>query len=631
MNSLKNSTLRLCAQIGLLVLLYFICRLLFILNYNSQLGISGIKEFSKVVFGGMRFDLSAIFATNLLFIFFSLLPFKFKDYGVYKLFLKTLFIVVNSICLLMNIIDVAYFSFIQKRMQFDALGFLSGSKGNDFFNLLPKFFLEYWYLLFIFLILILLLVRGYNKSLKINVAFQPSLSFYLKSVLLCVFFIGLSIIFIRGGFQLKPLNVIHASQMTAVKNIPAILNSPFSVIKTANKKGLKKLNYFPEEQIRDLGIHHVKDLKPNNKNVIIIIIESLSKRHLGYFNGKGHTPFLDSIFANSAVFTNGFANARESIQGIPAIVSSIPSWQDEPFIFSNFSTNKITSLPSLLREKGYSSSFFHGGTNGTMGFNAYSSLAEFDKYYGREEYNNENDFDGNWGIWDEPFLQFMADKLSKTKQPFLSTVFTLNPHHPFQIPEKYKQNFKEDEHPFFSSLRYTDYALSKFFGRIKNEPWFKNTIFVFTADHTAPAIDKTQISSLEDHRIPIAFYLPDNSLKGEREIIANQIDILPSVLYLAGFSDPYFSLGNNLFKPKDSNAMYYSNGVYHLVDDSIIYLFNGNSSIGVYNWRTDGNLKNNILEDNKFSKVSYYENLTKQKIQVFNNKLIENSMYIRSR
>ena len=68
-----------------------------------------------------------------------------------------------------------------------------------------------------------------------------------------------------------------------------------------------------------------------------------------------------------------------------------------------------------------------------MGFNSYCKMAGFDEYYGRDEYNNEKDFDGEWGIWDEPFLENFSDQLSNKKEPFMSTVFTLNTHHPFTI------------------------------------------------------------------------------------------------------------------------------------------------------------------------------------------------------
>ena len=153
------------------------------------------------------------------------------------------------------------------------------------------------------------------------------------------------------------------------------------------------------------------------------------------------TPFIDSLIQESLVFTNGFSNGRRSIEGIPAVIAGIPSLMNSPFITSAYSGDKFYSLPYLLKQEGYNTSFYHGGTNGTMGFDNFCKAAGIDAYYGRYEYNNDKDFDGNWGIFDEPFLQFMAKSLDKTPQPFMASVFTLSSHHPYTIPEKYKNKF----------------------------------------------------------------------------------------------------------------------------------------------------------------------------------------------
>ena len=215
----------------------------------------------------------------------------------------------------------------------------------------------------------------------------------------------------------------------------------------------------------------------------------------------------------SLVFTNAFANAKSSMEGIPAILASIPSWMDDPFIYSFYSGNQITSLASLLKPKGYTSSFFHGGKNGTMGFDSFCKLAGIENYYGRTEYGEERDFDGNWGIWDEPLMQFAVRKMSESQKPFVSSIFTLNTHHPFTIPEKYRKQFKQGGHPLMTTIRYTDHAMKRFFEEAAKTDWYKNTIFVITADHTALDIEGEENSAMDDYRIPIIFFSPDGKLK----------------------------------------------------------------------------------------------------------------------
>ena len=106
-----------------------------------------------------------------------------------------------------------------------------------------------------------------------------------------------------------------------------------------------------------------------HKNVVIIILESFSKEYVGYYNnGKGYTPFLDSLINYSLVMERAYANGIKSIEALPSIVSSIPTLMNNPFITSIYATNKYYSLPLLLKREGYSTSFFHGGNRGTMGF-----------------------------------------------------------------------------------------------------------------------------------------------------------------------------------------------------------------------------------------------------------------------
>jgi phosphoglycerol transferase MdoB-like AlkP superfamily enzyme len=143
-------------------------------------------------------------------------------------------------------------------------------------------------------------------------------------------------------------------------------------------------------------------------------MESLSSEHIGAFNRQvegyqGYTPFLDSLIDHSIAF-NGFANAKQSIEGLPAIIASIPALMDRPFITSAFAGNSFDALAALLEKKGYETSFFHGGTNGTMDFDRFARASGFKRYYGRNEYDNDMDFDGRWGIFDEPFFQFFAKK-----------------------------------------------------------------------------------------------------------------------------------------------------------------------------------------------------------------------------
>ena len=624
---------RLLLQIFIVLLFYTLCRLLFIYANKTELGVNSFNSLLYILYGGLRFDLSAIAITNSLFILMVSFPAPFVTNKHFQRISGILFLSINSLCLLANLIDIAYFSFIHKRSQADVLLFITGEKGDDFLRLLPTFLWQYWYLLLAYILLVWLLWKAYRYTLTIAGKRIVSVKSYLYSSLAFLMGITLVVVMIRGGLQAKPLSIIHASEMTDVKNIPAIINTPFSIIKTMGLKKVSDVRYFSKEQMQGLnnGIHLQTSPQPFSKqNVVIIIVESLSKKYLGFFGGKVQTPFLDSLFAQGLVFTNAFANAKESIQGIPAIISSIPSWQDAPFIFSPYASNNITSLANVLRTHQYQTSFFHGGFNGTMGFDSYSKLAGFDSYYGRNEYGDDKDFDGDWGIWDEPFLQFMAKRLSDTKQPFFSTVFTLNTHHPFTIPDKYKSTFHQSGHPLLNCIAYLDLSLSHFFDAAKNQPWFKNTLFVITADHTAPIAENGPYSSMDDYRIPIVFYkYGSTSLKGLNTAIASQIDILPSILSLLNYPYPYYSIGTSLFAPVDKRfAITYTGGIYQYIDTSFFYQFNGQNAIDFYNWKSDTMLNNNLYHNQMTNTILHCDSSLKRMIQFFNHSMINNKMNV---
>ncbi len=516
-------------------------------------------------------------------------------------------------------------------MQFDAFRFLNGDKGTEFYKLLPTFLLQYWYLIFLYIIIVYSIIKVYHKTSYVKIAAKNSIKNYVVASFSFILCIGISIIAMRGGLQLKPLSIINATEVVEVKNTAAVLNTSFSIINTFKRKRLSTLNYVKPELLDACfnGMHNPNTNEIFNKqNVVIIIVESLSNHYLGYFNRDAKTPFLDSLFSQSLVFANGFANATESIQGIPAILTSIPSWQEEAFIYSPYATNKTSSLASLLKPEGYQSSFFHGGKNGTMGFDAFIKAAAFDNYYGKDEYNNNQDYDGNWGIWDEPFLQFTANTLAQSKQPFISAVFTLNTHHPFTIPEKYKNKFQQKGHPILSCVQYTDYSLARFFEKVKTMDWFKNTLFVLTADHASPNFYSNNIPLLElNYNIPIVFYKPDNSLKGSSSIIANQIDILPSILDLLHYPTAYFSIGNSLFNKNCTPfSINYNAGIYQYIDSLYCYQFNGKNGIGLYQWKIDSSLNKNLITSNQDSLLKNIDLNLKKKIQVFNNSMEGNSM-----
>ncbi|MCW3102402.1 MAG: phosphoglycerol transferase family protein alkaline phosphatase superfamily [Bacteroidetes bacterium] len=627
----RSNQFTLLKKIVALLGLYTICRLLFYLFNSVHFSGSFSENLFPAFFYGVYFDASTVILLNFLFIALFLLPFSFREKKVWQSLLKWIFVIINSLALLANCADLVYFQFTLKRTTADVFNFFNGGIGNDLFRLLPQFMADYWYVFIIWAAFTWLLLVIYRRTGEVK-PIEWNRRQYIRQSLLLLLNLGLAVIMYRGGFQLRPIGIVNAGEFVESKYVPLLLNSPFSILKTIEVQGIEPKIYYTDEKEMKMLInpHHKAESGGFKKlNVFVIALESFSKEYIGAINGRktGDTPFLDSLIGESLVFTNAFANGKRSIEGIPAIVAGIPSWSDEAFITSRYGNNEINSLASLLKAEGYSTSFFHGGTNGTMGFDAFAGLAGYDHYYGRTEYNNEKDYDGNWGIWDEEFLQYTAKMTDRQPQPFFSTVFTLTSHHPYPIPPKYKGKFKEGALEIDKTIRYSDFALQQFFETAKKMPWFKNTLFVLAADHTGISNDPFFAGRLGNFSIPIIYYLPGSDLKGTDSTFTQQIDILPSVLDYLDYPKPYFAYGNSVFDPVASHyAFTYNSGCYELIENYFISQYADNRETDLYYFKNDSTLKTDVrgLHQNM---VIYMERKSRAIIQTYQQSIINNKMH----
>jgi phosphoglycerol transferase MdoB-like AlkP superfamily enzyme len=620
-------------HLSLLLLVYSIQRLLFYcFNYSYFSDLSIWKIFSIFIFG-LRFDLSVIVLSNGLFILLYLLPVAFREKKWYGAILKFIFIGVNSTAMLANCVDFAFFKFTLKRTDASVFNFFGGKIGNDLGRLLPLFLKEYWYIVIIWIILSVFMYRQFTKIEK-KIPEVWRVKDYLFQTIILIIFSAFSIVIYRGGLQLKPISIVSAGEYASVKYVPLIVSTPFTILKTIDVAAIEPSDAWKlkdDYTLRELynPIHKGKSGRFKKLNVFVIALESFSKEYVGAINGKheGCTPFLDSLISQSLTFTNAYANGKTSIEGIPAIVSSIPTWMNEPYITSPYGSNQMNSLANLLKQKGYYTAFFHGGTNGTMGFDAFANLAGYDNYYGRNEYHNEKDYDGNWGIWDEEFMQYAAQTINKKKQPFFATIFTLTSHHPFPVPNKYKGKFKEGLLPIEKSIEYSDFALKQFFETAKKMPWFYNTLFVLSADHTGISVDPFYTNIVGNYSIPIIYYMPNGQLKGLDSTITQQIDIMPSVLDYLNYPQSYFAFGNSVFNTNSKHfAFIYKNGISQLIENNYLLQFDGDIDRDLYNYRTDSLLRYDVF--NKEPEITkQMENRTKAIIQTYQQSLINNKMH----
>ncbi len=595
--------------------MYFICRVVFLLSNWQSFGTGMTLPSLLTMFrGGFLFDTSAVFYTNSLYILLVLFPLHYKEVGWYRKMTKWIYVAVNSLCMLINLADTVFFAFRRQRVT-TAVFREFGGEGN-IANIVSQELLSHWYLVALLIAMVWFLCRIYRYP---SAPVRPLWRYYLnRSIWLAV--IGFAAVCgMRGNVfflsATRPISINYAFRYTNVpEQTGIVLNTPFSLIRTVGQNIKPIPRYFDSKEALEAAyspLHLPADSAVvKKKNIVILIVESFGTEFIGGLNKhleggkyKGFTPWVDSMLDSCMYFDEMIANTYYSIDAPPAVLASIPR-ADRPFVVSPHSINHINSIASELKNIGYTSAFFHGADNESLGFSAFMRQAGIDRYYGQNEFyadprfGGRKEFDGTWGVWDEPFLQFFCAKLSEMTQPFVASVFTLSSHHPFRVPDKYKDRFTDEGiFELNKCIRYADYSIGRFFESARKEAWFENTIFVLCADHTSAKIAHDEYrNEMGELRIPILFYDPSGELpRGRQPGIAQQIDIMPTLLNYIGYDRPYVAFGKDLLNtaPADTWAFNW-NSLPVLVKGDYLLMYDGEKPVSMYNIKTDPFEKNNL-------------------------------------
>ena len=616
----RNSIVALIVNLLTVFVVYNICRLAYILeNYEYLAAHQSAQSLWQIFKGGYMFDRSAIVYTNSLYIVIMLFPLFWKETPIIHKIEKWIFVVVNSLAVVVNLCDAVYFPFTLRRTTTSV--FSEFKNDNNLGSIFLQEFVNHWYLVILGILLIYALWRLYitpttlAKNIKTR---KQRLRYTLTYIVAMIITVPLAIGACRGGLGsgIRPITINNANQYVERPiDCAAVLNTPFALLRTIGKSVFVVPNYFASVEEAEQIFSPIQTPIANDnqtkkkKNIVILIVESFGREYIGALNTtleggkyKGYTPNVDRLIERSLTFEHSFCNGQKSIDGMPSVLSSIPMMV-EPFVLTPASMNEYTSIAGLLSKEGYQTAFFHGANRGSMGFMAFANKVGFQNYYGRQDYaadprfGGDKDFDGNWGIWDEPFLQYYCAKMTEMKEPFMTAVFTVSSHHPFVVPDKYKDVYKEEELPIHKCIRYTDMAIGKFFETASRQPWYKNTIFVLTSDHTNQSNHPEYSTDIGRFRSPIIIFDPSGDIEPARSTtIAQQIDIMPTLLNHIGYKKNYLAFGYDLINrpAEESYAINYLNGTYQYVKGNYIMQFDGQKAKAVYTLN-DSLMKQNII------------------------------------
>jgi len=635
-NLFEIPSIRLVLRLLLVILLFSVSRWLIYLFNTEFFHHLDLLQALYLYFLGMRFDLVVIAFVNIPVILYFCFPSK----AIYNKLLQGIFnlyfIIANAVIVVLNMIDVLYFRFVGKRMTSAFFQSLDGSDDN-ILPVMGQVVVDYWYILVLTILFVLVLIVVTKRTHLVHSQSVNNSRWYFTQWISLMVFAVLTVVACRGGVQAKPINPTIASKYTDSQNVPIILNAPFNIVKNPAQQVLEEVHYFEPEEMAFSPIHY--DLAPNRfvsdslgfqPNLVYIVLESFGQEMITYYNPDRRyqlTPFLDSLLDNSLTF-NGFANGRRSVEALPSLFSGLPSLMDADFSSSAYLDNRIDGLGLNLKTSGYHTSMFHGGNNGTKGFDVYARNAGFDLYFGRDEYGNDDDFDGRLGIFDGPFLQYCLQNINNFPKPFATCIYTLSSHHPYKLPRHFEM--PRESYPwsgFEKTVYYADCALRDFFNEASKQPWFDSTLFVITADHANAEHFQPEYSNIWGmYSIPIAFYMPSQIEPRRTNELAQQTDLNLSILSALGVNDTVFSFGRNVFDSlSEPNAIAYINQTYQYSNGVYLVQSDGDHTFGVFNIQRDRMLNNNLIDHIQCSDLA---KMMKERIQEYNNRFIHNQLYI---
>jgi phosphoglycerol transferase MdoB-like AlkP superfamily enzyme len=622
-------------RLVLVYLFYFVARLLFFIYNASLLKIDSIYEFFRLYWHGLAFDTTAILYSNGLFIILSIIPAVINTKRSYQNMLFYVYFLSNITVWSSNFIDLIYYRFIFSRTTFAAIDSLEHESNKML--LFSNFLGNYWHVFLLLFLLSALWIYLYKKVRVRPAAQSINGKYFIYSTVAFLGIVTVSIGGIRGDFKksTRPINLLDANRyVTNASQGDFVLNTPFAILRTLNVNTFKRVDMVVAKDIENYvePIKTYQNYASTKPNVVLLIMESNGREYFGSFNRnqnipnyKGYTPFVDSLAQHSLIFTNAYANGYKSIHGMSSILAGVPSFKDA-YTSSAFVKQKTQSLISVLNDEGYDTSFFHGAPNGSMGFLGFGNILGIEHYYGKKEYNNNADFDGVWGIWDEPFFQYMKTVLDQKKQPFMATLFSVSSHEPYEVPEKYAGKFPKGDVNIHEGIGYSDYALRQFFAAAKKEPWFKNTIFVLVADHSNTIFYEEYRKEFMRNTVPILFYTADERFKGINDDWAQQIDIYPTVLDMIGYRKPFRSWGRSLLSPGKIApfVIKYSANMYQYMSGAYICTFDGKKAVGFYA-KEDKDMTHNLIAK-RTPEMDVLEMKVKSFVQDYMNRIVDRKL-----
>lgn len=341
----------------------------------------------------------------------------------------------------------------------------------------------------------------------------------------------------------------------------------------------------PEAAISPLA-HYVADTgKSAQFNVVLVLMESMSADYMGAFGSHFNvTPNLDSIAAQSWLFTNAYSAGIHTNNGIFSTLFSFPALKrTRPM--STIPARTYSGIPYTLKQAGYRNYFFSTHDAGFDNIGTFIPHNFFDELHTSEKYPPEKVI-GPFGVPDDYLFTYAIKQLNtRQKQPFFATILTTSNHDPYILPDYFKTSITD---PALKAVSYADWSIGKFMDAVKQQPWYKNTIFIFCADHGLRVKPSPYDLSLSYNHIPIIIHAPE-ILGAPQKLtqLTGQIDVFPMLMDILNMNYTNNTLGLNALKQHRPYMYFSADDKIGCINEEWLYVYRYEGRESLYHFKDD--------------------------------------------
>lgn len=549
------------------LIIFSLGRITILLSNSSYFSKLSVYQTIHALIHGIRFDLSI----SCMFLALPLLMLTLPIYS--KWWVKTWGIFISLAILAFYTLICVDIIFFNESLRHIGNELLLGADNKDF--ILEALF-QYFYYAIPLILLIYFLIKTYVKSMNINSNSRSSIKLFPIKFLFILIFLYFGIF---GKIGLKLSKVISTGNAFVLKSVEygnLVLNGPFTSMTVIRRKKWKnRKKYFSsKDAIQETRALITNDFEifvdenfplvrkvirplgtiPTNKkyNIFIVALESWSGKYMGMKipnTRKSITPNFDEIAAKSLQFTNIYPNSGMSLFGISSIMTSFSHLSRNPLLGKGLEVYNIPRVGLEFKKLGYKTFFSQGAVRRSFRMDSISDILEFDEYYGKENYPKIESKDSSSNGWDRELFNFSLSRLDKLNSPFIYLAFTGTTHIPYKVPDKSFMKFSHNSkstNGFFNTLSYADWSLGNFIKKAEKKKWFKDTIFIFVADHN---LNRSVINKTD--KIPLLIYAPGIIAPKKNNRLGSQVDIIPTIAHLTGLPIKYSGHGQSLFSKNE--------------------------------------------------------------------------------